>query len=177
MTRLGRRIIVLAGFVLPFSGCSWLTSERRIRQPIEASYSVEDPQFRTSMSELLGAPLVGGNQVTELLNGDRIFGSMLEAIRGAKKTITLEMYIWSSGEVSDRFVEALSERARAGVKVHIVVDAVGSVGLKKRDIKKMRDAGVQVARYNRPLSLKFFRTNYRTHRKILVVDGRVGFTG
>jgi cardiolipin synthase len=129
------------------------------------------------MSNLLGAPLVDGNAVTELLNGDEIFGSMLEAIRSAKTTITIEKYIWSSGVVSTQFVAALSDRARAGVKVHILVDAVGSAKFGTDEVDALAEAGAQFANYNPPLSFKMLRANHRTHRKLMVVDGRIGFIG
>jgi cardiolipin synthase len=158
-------------------GCSNLTQERRIREPIQVDYSIQSTEFRDSVGNLLGASMVEGNNVVELLNGDQIFGEMLKAMRTAQKTITHETFIWSSGKVSDSFVEVLSERAKAGVKVHVIIDAFGSNKLKKKDIKRMRDAGVQIHKYNSPVSLRFFRFNHRTHRKITVVDGRVGFIG
>jgi cardiolipin synthase A/B len=162
-------------------GCSTVTtpvtSEKQIRREIKARYSVEDPEFRASMSHLLGAPLVDGNKVDQLQNGDEIFPAMLDAIRGAQKSINLESFIWSSGKVSTEFVNALSERAEAGVKVHVIVDWLGSLYLKSKDAKRMRDAGVKLVRMNPPLSIRFFRFNHRTHRKLLIVDGKVGFIG
>lgn len=159
--------------LLILTGCAWRHREKRIREPVTVDYSLGGAAFRNSVGQLLGAPIVDGNDVVELLNGDRIFGAMLESIRGAKKTITMEKYIWSSGEVSDQFVEALSERARAGVKVHLIVDAVGSVALKNEDVRKLTEAGAQVAPYN----ASFLNASHRTHRKILVIDGRIGFAG
>jgi cardiolipin synthase A/B len=169
--------LLLPALLLAAPGCTWLHREKRIREPVRADYAVADAEFRISAQELLGAPIVGGNAVAELVNGDRIFPAMLEAIRGAKKTITLEMFIWSSGQASEPFLEALSERARAGIKVHVLLDAVGSLKLKKKDVARMTSAGVQVVKYNPPLARFLRRANHRTHRKILVVDGRVGFTG
>jgi cardiolipin synthase len=158
-------------------GCSTVAPEKRIRQPIHTDYSVTDPQFANSISHLLSAPLVAGNNVVELINGDRAFEAMIDAIRRAQKTITLEQYIWTSGKVTTRFVDALSERVRAGVKVRITVDAAGSLALKGSDVQTLRDAGVQLVRYNTPHLLRIFGTNHRTHRKLLVVDGRIGFIG
>ena len=158
-------------------GCSTLFPEKRIREPMHTTYSVADPEFANSISHLLTAPLVEGNHMVELLNGDQIFPAMLQAIREAKKTITLEMYIWSSGQVSTQFVAAVSERARAGVKVHILVDTFGSGKLSSADRSKLKDAGAEVLHYNPPQPFKIFRFNHRTHRKIMVVDGRIGFTG
>jgi cardiolipin synthase A/B len=159
------------------AGCSSLTAEKRIRHPIRTEYSVEDPQFGDSISHLLGAPLVKGNSVVELRNGDEIFPAMLEAIRGAQKTITFENFIWRAGELSTRFVTALCDRAQAGVKVHIIVDALASIDMAEADIKQLTKAGAEVVKYNPPLPFKILRFNHRTHRKIMVVDGKVGFTG
>jgi cardiolipin synthase len=159
------------------AGCSTFAPEKRIRQSIRADYSVTDPQFANSISHLLNAPLVPGNDVVELLNGDQAFEAMLDAIHRAQKTVTLEQYIWSSGKVTTRFVNALSERARAGVKVHIIIDAAGSLAFKRSDVQALRDAGAQLVRYNLPHVLRIFGTNHRTHRKLLVVDGRIGFIG
>jgi cardiolipin synthase A/B len=166
-----------AAALLSCSGCSWLTKDKRIRVPLEASYSIEDPRFRLSASGLLGAPLVPGNDVIELRNGKEIFPAMVEAIRQAQRSVNIEMFIWSSGQESDRFVDAIVERARAGVKVRVLVDSVGGFRLKHEDVKKMADAGADVVKFNRLLSRRLLRINLRTHRKIMIVDGKIAFTG
>ena len=110
-------------------------------------------------------------------NGDEIFPAMLEGIRSAKKTITFETYIYWSGKVGKQFADALSERAQAGVNVNVTIDWAGSVSMDENLLKQMKDAGVHVERY-RPLHwYNLGRMNNRTHRKLLVIDGRVGFTG
>jgi cardiolipin synthase A/B len=153
------------------------SSSRKIDHRIAHLYSVGDEQFVRSMGSLLGAPLLPGNSVVELLNGDEIFPSMLEAIRGARRTITFETYIYWSGQIGETFAEALSERAMAGVKVHVLLDWVGSGKIEKAYLDRMEKAGVQIERY-RPLRwYTMARLNHRTHRKLLVVDGRIGFTG
>jgi cardiolipin synthase len=120
---------------------------------------------------------VAGNRVTALLNGDEAFPAMLEAIRSARRSIALEAYIFWPGTVGTTFAEALAERARAGVATHLLLDAMGSKKLDEELIGRMRDAGVQVV-YFRPLRwYTLDRVNHRTHRKLLIVDGRVGFTG
>jgi cardiolipin synthase len=171
----------LAVALLAGAGCATVTSpvlsEKQIRREIKTDYSVSDPEFRNSISALLGAPLVEGNKIEQLQNGDQIFPAMLDAIRGAQKSVNLESFIWSSGKVSTQFVDALSERAKAGVKVHVVVDWLGSWYLKNKDARQMKDAGVKFVRLNPFLSLKFFRFNHRTHRKLMIVDGAVGFIG
>jgi cardiolipin synthase A/B len=175
MKRIGH-IVALVCLLAGGAGCS-VTSETRIREPVRAEYSVEDPQFRKEITHLLGPPMVAGNHLVSLLNGDEIFPAMLKAVGEARQTITIEQYIWSPGKVSAQFVEALSERARAGVKVHIVVDGVGSMKLRKADLEPLLKAGAQFERFNRPRWFKLFKVNHRTHRKIMVIDGKVAFTG
>jgi cardiolipin synthase len=102
---------------------------------------------------------------------------MLEAIRGARSTITMETYIYWSGDIGGRFTEALVERARAGVKVHVLFDAVGSGKIDEKHVQRLEEAGVEVRKYNPLRWHSIARMNNRTHRKILVVDGRIGFTG
>ena len=170
------RLLAFAVIGLLLAGCS-VTSEQRIRKPIEAAHTVTDPQFSKSMTRLLGPPLLEGNTVRVLSNGDQIFPAMLEAIHGAERTITIEQYIWSPGKVSAQFVEALSERARAGVKVHIIVDGIGSMKLTKADLKPLLDAGAEFVRFNSPGWFRWFKVHHRTHRKLMVVDGKIGFTG
>jgi cardiolipin synthase len=151
--------------------------DKEIDRDVPHLYSVADPQFARSMNVMLGPPLLAGNRAQTLLNGDEIFPAMLEAIRGARKSITLEMYIYWQGKVGAQFTEALAERARAGVKVHFMYDALGSGKIDKRYVEEMKGAGVEVARYNPPRWDTLARQNNRTHRKLLVVDGRIGFTG
>jgi cardiolipin synthase len=175
-----RRILIgaaLAVVVLLTLVFVTFTSEKEIRKPLEASYSVADSQFRRSIGALLGPPLIPGNRVDTLVNGDRIFPSMLEAIRSARKTITFETYIYWSGDVGKAFADALSERARAGVKVHILVDWVGSQKMQDSYLEEMTAAGVEIRKYHEPRWYNINKLNNRTHRKILVIDGRVGFTG
>ena len=150
-------------------------------QPIEHTiphrYGARDPEFLRLMTHLLGPPVVAGNRVTALINGDQAFPAMLDAIRSARRSITLETYIFASGAVGSSFAEALAERARAGVATHVLVDWVGSKELDGTLLKRMREAGIQVVHYNPLRWYNLDRFNNRTHRKLLVVDGRVGFTG
>jgi len=112
-----------------------------------------------------------------LLNGDEIFPAMLQAIRSGKKTITFETFIYWSGSVGSEFANALAERSRAGVKVHVLVDWVGSNKMDASLLALMEQAGVQVRKYHKPQWYHLDRLNNRTHRKLLVVDGQDGFTG
>jgi cardiolipin synthase len=151
--------------------------DKRIDQRVAALYPVTDPQFLRSMNVMFGPALVGGNRVQALVNGERIFGDMLKAIRGARHTITFESYIYWSGDTGAAFTRALADRARAGVKVHLLFDALGSGKIDESAVKEMKAAGVEVERYNPWRWNTLARINNRTHRKIMVVDGRVGYTG
>jgi cardiolipin synthase A/B len=166
--------LILVGFLFYANLAS---SERKLEHPIPHRYATADPQFVRSMGSLLGPGFVPGNRVTSLLNGDQVFPAMLEAIRSARQTITFESYIYWSSEVGKQFTAALSERARAGVRTHLLLDWAGSQKVDRDDLAGMRQAGVEVAWY-RPLRwYDLDRVNHRTHRKLLVVDGRIGFTG
>ena len=153
------------------------TSEKVVERKVEHRYAVSDPQFRREMSVLLGPAIVGGNDVSALQNGQQIFPAMLRAIRSAQTSITFETFIYWSGETGETFSQALSERARAGVPVSVVIDWVGSIKMDQSLLNAMQAAGVQLHRY-RPLNwYNLGRMNNRSHRKLLVVDGRIGFTG
>ena len=151
--------------------------EQQVRRKIEHRYGVSDPQFVRSMGVLLGPSLVDGNRIDTLLNGDQIFPAMLAAIGSARKTITFETYIYWSGKVGKDFADALSERARSGVKVHILIDWIGSQKMERALLDEMERAGVQIRKYHPIKWYTLDRINNRTHRKLLVTDGRVAFTG
>ncbi|MDP9991295.1 cardiolipin synthase [Variovorax boronicumulans] len=152
-------------------------SEKKLDEQIRREYSLHDAQYQRVLGVMLGPPIAGGNRFEALYNGDRIFPPMLEAIRGAKESITFETYIYWSGDIGRAFADALSERARAGVPVHVLLDWVGSAKVDDDFIKEMESAGVQIRRFHKPSWYDIGRMNNRTHRKLLVVDGRVGFTG
>ena len=151
--------------------------ERKIEQQLPKLYETDDAEFRRALSSLLGPPIVEGNKVDTLLNGDQIFPAMLAAIRSAKTTITFETYIYWSGSIGQEFVDALVERAAAGVRVHVLLDWVGSVKMNDSLLHAMERGGVEVRRFHEPHWSNWDRLNNRTHRKLLIVDGRVGFTG
>ncbi len=155
-----------------------LTSiEKKLEYKVEHLFSVEDDQFLRSMECLLPPAALGGNKITAFINGDEYFPAMLDAIGSAKHTITFETFIYWQGQIGKRFAEALCERAGAGVKVHVLLDWLGSKKLDADSIQKMKDAGVEVERYHPLRWYNLRRMNNRTHRKLLVVDGTVGFTG
>ena len=169
--------IVVASIVATVIALNFIPGEKKVTAQISELYGVHEPQFLRTMSQLLGPPVIPGNQVQELINGDEIFPPMLEAIRGAEKTITFETFIYWSGEIGREFADALSERARAGVKVHVLLDWVGSVKMEEQLLEEMKDAGVEILKYHPLRWYHLSRMNNRTHRKLLVVDGKIGFTG
>jgi cardiolipin synthase len=158
------------------AGCNHSAPEIKVG----LAYGVEDPQFEQTITHLFGPPMSGGNSIVTLNNGDEIFPQMLGAIAEARTSITFETFVYWSGKVGKAFTEALVERAQAGVKVHVMIDAVGSDRIDKAYIRQMKEAGVEVDLYN---PLRWYdlgstvKLNNRTHRKLLVVDGKVGFTG
>ena len=164
--------LVLGLFVSNFIG-----AEKKIERRIERLYSLDDPRFVHELGVLLGPPFLPGNRIEALLNGDEIFPPMLAAIRGAKVSITFETYIYWAGDIGREFADALAQQARQGIKVHVLLDWVGSAKMDDAMVATMADAGVQVRKFHPPHWSHLGRLNNRTHRKLLVVDGRVGFTG
>jgi cardiolipin synthase A/B len=140
-------------------------------------YAASDPRFLHRAGQLLDAPTVPGNEAREYINGNAFFPIMIEAIRSAQHTIDLATYMFCRGEAGRQFTEALAERARAGVRVRLVLDWIGSRCLDRADLALLRVAGAEVHLYNRFSLLNPLRVNYRDHRKLLVVDGRLGFIG
>lgn len=163
----------VAGFGTLFIARNFFPEEKRVTHRIVADYDAGDEVFARTMGNLLGPPLVGGNNVTLLENGEQIFPAMLEAIRSAERTITFENFLWREGEVSDEFAQALVERANAGVKVHFLQDALGCDSLHSDALNAVRRSPVELEIF-RFLNLEM---NFRTHRKLLIIDGRVGFIG
>ncbi len=164
--------LLLAAIAMNFA-----TAEKKLERKIEHRYAIADPQFRREMSLMMSPSIVGGNRVEALQNGAQIFPAMLQAIREARHSITFETYIYWSGEIGREFSAALCERATAGVPVRVTLDWAGSAKMDGALLAQMEEAGVHVLRY-RPLRwYNLGRMNNRTHRKLLVVDGRVGFTG
>ena len=167
-------ILTLAAtlLVLNFSG-----GEARLQEQVRREYALHDGQYQRALGVMLGPPITGGNRFEALYNGDRIFPSMLAAIRQARRSISFETYIYWSGDIGRAFADALSERARNGVSVHVLLDWVGSAKVDDEFIAEMEKAGVEIKRFHKPAWYDLARMNNRTHRKLLVVDGRIGFTG
>lgn len=150
--------------------------DKQIDHRLTRLYAVSDRQFLRTMGVILGPAMEPGNKVQALVNGDEIFPSMLDAIRAAERTVTLETYIFWSGTIGNEFVDALVERALNGVRVHVLLDWIGGQ-LDEEQLERMQQNGVEVRRYNTPRWNNLHRLNNRTHRKLLMVDGRIGFTG
>jgi cardiolipin synthase A/B len=143
---------------------------------VESPVAADDARFPDYVASLLGAPVHEGDAYTTLHNGDEAYPAMLAAIDGAKTRVNFETYVFNKGEIADRFVEALARAAQRGVFVRIVVDPIGS-SIDSASTDRLKAAGAKLAWFN---ELGFFSLedyNYRTHRKTLVVDGDVAFTG
>ena len=164
------------GVILALScaGCSYVFSEKRTVYQYEPSYGVDSPDFRRSL-DVLGTELVASNSAALLRNGDETFSALLAAIRGARESINMELYIFNRGRVGEEFARALSERAQAGVEVRLLVDGFGSHLGDLEDT--MAAAGVRIETY-KPLRIySLDKVGQRTHRRIVTVDGRIGFCG
>ena len=148
-----------------------------MRYHMKHQFGVHDVAFLQTMHALSGAPMSTGNRVEILKNGVQIFPSMLAAIRGAKKNINLEFYIYWDGEIGRLFAETLAERARAGVEVKVILDSVGSATMSHSLIDFMQRNGIDLEWYHPLRWYTLSRFNHRTHRKLLVVDGETAITG
>lgn len=182
MIKKKRLVLVIAATVFltliaVLMAANFSSGEKDVSRELPRLYATQDPQFRRAIGALLGPALVGGNRAQELLNGDQIFPDMLKAIRSAQHSITFETYIYWSGTIGREFADALSERAKAGVKVHVLLDWVGSAKIDDSFLDEMRAAGVEIRKFHQPNWYNLGRLNNRTHRKLLVVDGKTGFTG
>jgi cardiolipin synthase A/B len=152
-------------------------SEFPPRYGLDHELSVEDEEFLPTMAGATGEPFRTGNRIDILNNGDTFYPAMLEAIELAEESITIEAYIYWAGEVGRQFAKALAAKAASGVRVKILLDAVGSTSIGEDILRTLEGGGCQLAWYN-PIRIRTLgRFNHRTHRKSLIVDGRVGFTG
>ncbi len=139
--------------------------------------SIHHKDFLYTLQSTCQAPLHHGNRVTILTDAAAFYPAMLEAIRGATRSINMECYIFQDGTIARQFIDALSERARNGVNVTIVVDAIGSFSLWGRPVARLRAAGCRIASYQPVRWYSLQRINNRTHRELLIVDGSVAFAG
>lgn len=160
--------------LIPLSGCSYLFGDKRTSYNYKPDYGVDSAEFRRSL-DVLGTEMVPHNSATLLQNGDEFFPAMLDAIRSAQASVNMEMFIFDDGEVAAEFARVLADKAREGVEVRLLIDGYGS---SLGDLEgPMQAAGVKVREY-KPLRIyTIYKIGNRTHRKILTVDGKIGFTG
>ena len=144
---------------------------------LDHEFAVDSPEFLATIAGATGVPFTRGNRLKLLNNGDEFFPEMLAAITSARLSITIEAYIYWEGKIGRQFARALADKARAGVKVKILLDAVGSSTIGAEILDTLETGGCQIAWYNPIKWYSIGRFNNRTHRKSLVVDGLVGFTG
>jgi cardiolipin synthase len=161
--------VVVAGALL-------LLAQDQETLEIESPVAASHPDFPHYVASIVGSAVESGDEYLVLRNGDEVFPAMLDAIRRAERRISFESFIYENGVVGDQFTAELAAAARRGVTTRIVLDAFGAK-LSRASVEALTTAGVEIRWFNpiRPWSLE--ETNYRTHRKVLAVDGRVGFTG
>jgi cardiolipin synthase len=161
---------------LLLDGCT-LGEGKKVTQEVAPLYSAASPEFRQATGSLLGGNFVAGNNITTLVNGRQIFPAMLSAVRAARKSIDFETYIFWDGKIAKQVADALAERARAGVTVNVILDAQGTSKMGSENLENLRAAGANVVKYHSIVWLDPRRYNNRSHRKLLVIDGKVGFVG
>ena len=144
---------------------------------LRSAVAAEDPGAPEYLAALVAADLVAGDTYDVLVNGDQVFPAMLQAIAAARERISFETYIYDTGRVADQFTDALEQAARRGVTVNIVLDAIGTGSMDKSHVERLQKAGCRIVNFNPTAWYTLEELNYRTHRKILVVDGAVDFTG
>jgi cardiolipin synthase len=168
-------IILLSAAAVVAFGLLFAQDHETIRP--RSQLGVEDTRFPSYLAALVGASLTRGNRYDVLTNGDQIFPAMLKAIDEARKRISFETYIYDTGSVATLFTSALERAAGRGVRVQLTIDAVGASSMERDHVDRLRGAGCTIVQFNAPRWYSLEAVNYRTHRKILVVDGTVGFTG
>jgi cardiolipin synthase len=170
--RTWRRALLLVVILGVASACSNVPVHRTL-----PPMNLGEPAFFPTLEAHAEAPIVGGNRLTVLLNGEQIYPGILAAIRGARTTITYAQYSYEDGPIAQDLAGALAERCRAGVRAHVLLDSVGTLAMPREYVELMSAAGCQVVAF-RPIGpFGMNRVNNRNHRRILVVDGRIGFTG
>lgn len=176
-------IIITAGLTLLISAIgtvlilNLLAREAKVGDIGQPMPPPDDPAFARIMGHVFYSPLIGGNRITTLLNGDEIFPAMFDAVHEAQHTVTFENYVYWSGHIGMDFAKALAHAAQRGVAVHVVQDWLGSLNMDRQAIRLMRESDIKMQRYHQPHWMQLGRLNHRTHRKLMIVDGRVGFTG
>ena len=169
--------VAVAAAIVTLAALNLTPEPRVIRTIVPHRFDAADPQFVQSMSSYSQGQMFERNAVQTLVNGDEIFPAMLQAIGAARSSIDMETYIYWSGSVGYQFATALAAKAREGVEVRVLVDWLGSLPFDENLIHIMTGAGVRFQRYRPVYWYTLDRVNNRTHRKLLIVDGRVAFTG
>jgi cardiolipin synthase len=169
-------ITLLTTALIVALGINLATAEKRLLYRPRRLYTSRDADFRRALGVLLGPPLVAGNEVTTLINGTEIFPAMLDAIHAAQISLTFETFVFRD-EIGKLFCKALASAARRGVRVHVLLDWLGSRTMPPAMLRVMRDAGADVQVYHAPSWFHLGRLNNRTHRKLMIIDGKTGFTG
>jgi len=188
VSRRGRRERRVARYAWPAAigaaGIAWYGADslRHRRESghgydLRGELDVRSDEFLRAAEALTGAPISWGSDVELLINGDEIFPRYLRAIREARETVCLLTYVYWRGDIAHEVADALCERAAAGVECNVIIDAVGGTKLEREVLDRMSQAGVRVSRFRPPKPYAIKRVANRTHRKILVADGRVGLTG
>jgi cardiolipin synthase A/B len=167
------RTLTLVGVLLVGAGCA----SRVTPHVALPSLQLGEASFFPTIEAYTTTPVVGGNAVDLLLNGEEIFPAMLEAIRNARTTINYAQYYYEDGPVARDMAEALAERCRAGVGVNVLLDSFGSLGMPAEYVELMKRSGCHVEWFRPLRPLPWSRSSHRNHRRILVIDGRIGFTG
>jgi cardiolipin synthase len=139
--------------------------------------TVDSPEFAAAVSRLVGASVESGGTIAVLNNGDAFRASLLETLRQARSTINFSVFMWQTGTFSDQVLDTLIERQHAGVSVRVLLDAVAATGAWDRKFDDLREAGGQVAKFRAPGVGSWMRVHRRNHRRAIVIDGRVGYTG
>jgi cardiolipin synthase A/B len=165
----------LAGAVL---ASSYFLLKKRRRTPYLKLELDDLPALQCGaqvLAGVTGGAIYEGNRV-QVLQNEALFGVMLSDIDAARHTVHLETFVWTSGELELRFITALSAAAARGVKVRVLIDALGASGADNERLRQLSDSGVELAQYCRPRWWNLRRFNHRTHRKLLIVDGTIGHT-
>ncbi len=172
-----RKLIITVLVVIGVVGILLAVAQDQVTLKIQSAHAIDDPMFPGYAAGLLGMHPTGGNSFTVLTNGAQIFPPMLEAVNGAQRRISFETYIYNEGDIGRQFTDAFIAAAKRGVQVNLVVDAMGSSKIPKEWVENLKAAGVKLGEFGQTKWYSIEELNYRTHRKILVVDGLVGFTG
>jgi len=172
-----RNVTIVVAVVLLLIGLALAIAQDQETLKVKTPLATDDSRYPNYLATLLGRPLTAGDTYLVHTNGEDAFPAMLEAIGDAKYRIAFETYIYSTGQVAEQFTNAFVAAAERGVSVRLVLDAVGASDIDAKHLERLERAGCQIGWFNEVGSFSIEEANYRTHRKILVVDGDVAFVG